>query len=175
MEAIRSPLELYARAIAIEREAAERYDEFAIQMSDLGNEAVAALFARLSALETEHLHTLERRTEGTAVPDLRLDQYRWLDAGAPETAARELIYRLLTPRMALAIALDAEKRAQAFFGHVCRTAKDPALRGLAQEMAMEEAEHVAMVERMLDQTPDPNLDWAAFLEGKQTGTQSPET
>jgi len=174
MQAIRSAPELYAHAIAIEREATERYGEFAQHMSDLGNESVAAVFSRLSALEAGHLATLERRTEGTAVPDLRPDQYRWLDTGAPETAARELIYRLMTPRMALAIALHAEQRAAAFFEHVYRTAGDPALRGLAQEMAMDEKQHVAMIERMLDQTPDPNLGWAAFIEGRQSGTQTPE-
>lgn len=175
MKRIESAPELYVHAIAIEREAAERYGELAKHMSDLGNETVAALFATLGALEAEHLRTLERRTEGVAVPELQLDQYRWLDAGAPETAARELIYRFMTPRVALAIALDAEKRAQAFFEYVYRTADDPALRGLAQEMMMEEKEHVAMVERLLERTPDPNVDWAAVFEGKEVPSQSPET
>jgi rubrerythrin len=164
---IRSAPELYAHAIAIEREAGERYAELAKHMSDLGSESIAALFAMLGALEAEHLRTLEARTGGVAVPELRLDQYRWLDAGAPETAARELIYRFMTPRVALAIALDAEKRAQAFFEHVYRTADDPALRALAQEMATEEKEHAAMVERLLERTPDPNIDWAEVLEGEE--------
>jgi rubrerythrin len=171
-EPIRSAPELYAHAIAIEREAGERYGELAKHMSDLGSESVAAVFATLGALEAEHLRTLERRTEGVAVPELRLDQYRWLDAGAPESAARELIFRFMTPRVALAIALDAEKRAQAFFEHVYLTADDPALHALAQEMVMEETEHVAMVERLLERTPDPNVDWAAVFEGKEAQSRS---
>ena len=169
MEPISSAHELYAHAIAIEREAADRYSELAQRMSDLGNEDVAALFVTLGAVEAEHLRTLERRTKGVPIPELRLDQYRWLDAGAPETAAREFVYRFMTPRAALGIALAAEKRALAFFEHVFRTANDPALHGLAQEMAMEEREHVAMVERLLERTPDPNVDWAAVYESGRNG------
>ena len=112
MDAVRSAPELYAHAIAIEREATERYGELASRMKELGNPAVAELFGKLGAMEAEHLQTLERRTDGVRIPVLGVDQYRWLDAGAPETAARELVYRLMTPRAALLIALEAEKRAQ---------------------------------------------------------------
>jgi rubrerythrin len=161
MEAIRSAPELYAHAIAIEREAAERYAEFAERMADLGNDAAAEVFARLAGFEAEHLETLLARTEGVALPALSADEYRWLDSGAPETAARELVFRLLSPRQALLIALDAEKRAQAFFARVFLTAADPALRALAREMAAEELEHVVMVEKLLERTPDPCVDWSA--------------
>ncbi len=164
MTPIRSAAELYVHAIAIEREAAERYAEFAERMEDLGNRAVAEVFDTLSRVEGEHLQTLQRRTEGVALPILESHEYRWLEAAAPETAARELIFRVMTPRSALVIALGAEKRAQAFFEHVLMTAEDPALRGLAREMAMDEAEHVALIERLLEQTPDPLVDWASIDE-----------
>jgi rubrerythrin len=163
MQTIVSAAELYAHAIAIEREAAERYAEFARHMADLGNEAVAELFGRLAGFEAEHLETLLRRTEGVAVPEIAAAGYRWLDAGAPETAARELVFRLMTPRHALEIALAAEKRAQAFFEHVLVTAGDPALRALAKEMAAEEQEHVCIVEQLLARTPDANVDWPAYF------------
>jgi hypothetical protein len=54
-------------------------------MNDLGDEAVGAVFARLAGLEEEHLGALERRTAGLALPRLETHEYRWLDAGAPET------------------------------------------------------------------------------------------
>jgi rubrerythrin len=161
---IRSPNELYAHAIAIEREAAERYTEFAQRMEDQGNEAVAAVFATLARYETEHLRALERRTDSVALPELKTHEYRWLDAGAPETAARELIFRLMTPRNALAIALAAEKRAEVFFEQVLMSADDPALRGLAREMAADESEHVAIIEQLLSRTPDAIVDWARVYE-----------
>jgi rubrerythrin len=173
LQPIRSAPELYAHAIAIEREAQTRYGELAQYMSDLGNETVAAAFAKLGAVEAEHLRTLLARTDHVPIPELEADEFHWLDAGAPETAARELVYRLMTPHMALEIALDAEKRAQAFFEDMYRTAKDPALHALAQEMAMEEKEHVAAVERLLERTPDPNVDWAAEFDDAKAEARSP--
>jgi rubrerythrin len=164
MQTIASAAELYAHAIAIEREAAERYAELAQHMADLGNESVAELFGRLAGFEAEHLETLLRRTDGVGVPEVAAAAYRWLDTGAPETAARDLVFRLMTPHNALEVALGAERRAQAFFEHVFATAADPALRALAQEMAAEEREHVRLVEELLARTPDPNVDWAALFE-----------
>lgn len=158
-QSIDSPNELYAHAIGIEREAAERYIEFAERMSDAGNDGAAAIFAKLAGFEAEHLETLKRRTDGIGVPVLSPAEYKWLDTGAPETMAHDLIFRLLTPWQALGIALDAERRAQTFFEHVLRTASDPALRALAQEMAAEETEHIAMVENELARTPNPAVDW----------------
>jgi rubrerythrin len=164
MEPIRSATELYAHAIAIEREAAERYAELAQRMNDLGDKAVAAVFARLAHLEEEHLGALERRTAGLALTRLETHEYQWLEAGAPETAARELVYRLMTPRNALAIALGAEQRARAFFEHVLAGAEDPALRALAREMAADEREHVTMIEELLARTPEALVDWASVYQ-----------
>ncbi len=161
--AIRTPAELYAHAIAIEREAADTYADFAQRMDDLGNEDVAKLFRTLAVFEAEHLDTLEARTAGVEVPNIAPGEYAWLDAGAPETAARELVYRLLTPRQALAIALEAERRAHQFFADVRANADDPALRALAQEMAAEELGHIAMVERALERTPEGRVDWARIF------------
>ena len=163
MRPIAAPDELYAHAIAIEREAAERYGEFAQRMADLGNEAAAEVFVTLARLEGEHLDALLRRTQGVTLPEFTPPEFCWLDAGAPETAARELVFRLLGPRQALAIALQAERRAQAFFERVLMSAEDPALRALAQEMALEEQGHIAMVERAIERTPDVRVDWSTVF------------
>lgn len=145
--------ELYAHAIAIEREAAARYSEFAERMADLGNEAVAEIFATLARLEAEHLDELLERTRTMRLPRLASGQYAWLGAAAPETAAPELVFRLLTPRQALRIALAGEKRAAAFFESVVVTAADPMLRALACEMAADEADHIVMLEQLLETPP----------------------
>ena len=162
MRPIRSCKELYAHAIAIEREATARYAEFAQRMSDMGNAAAAEVFGTLSVLEGEHLEVLLRRTEGLMIPQLRSYEYSWLDAGAPETPARELVFRLLTPHQALVIALGAERRAEAFFEQVLLSADDPALRALAREMAADEGDHVLMLERLLERTPEEIIDWVSI-------------
>ncbi|HSN34673.1 MAG TPA: ferritin family protein [Ideonella sp.] len=168
MRLIESAPELYAHAIAIEREAAARYAEFAERMDDEGREDLARVFGMLAAVEAEHLETLEQRTAGVELPRIADGQYKWMESGlsqgAPETAARELVYRLMTPRHALAIALHAEQRAQAFFEHVYWTAADPALRALAKEMAAEEREHVGLMTKMLDDTPLPSLEGTLIFD-----------
>ncbi|HEY5899604.1 MAG TPA: ferritin family protein [Burkholderiales bacterium] len=164
MRLIESAPELYAHAIAIEREAAARYAEFAERMEDEGREDLSRVFGLLARVEAEHLETLERRIAGVEMPKIDEERYKWLDAGAPETAARELVYRLMTPRHALAIALHAEQRAQAFFEHVYWTAGDPALRALAKEMAAEEREHVSLVAKMLGEAPVPSLESSVIFQ-----------
>ena len=164
MSRIASIPELYAHAIAFEREAAQRYAELAERMRDESNEDLAELFAGLAALEKGHLEALERRTAGVVLPQLASHDYRWLGEAAPESAARELVFRLMTPRHALRMALGAEKRAQAFFEHVLVSADDPALRALAREMAADEQEHVQLIERMLESTPDSVVHWEDLYE-----------
>jgi rubrerythrin len=154
---IQSAPELYAHAIAIEREASERYTELAARMSDEGREDLARVFEMLADLESEHLQILQARTVDVALPAIADGRYHWLDTGAPETAAHDLVYRVMTPHMAMTIALQAEKRAQAFFERVFMTSDDPALRSLAREMAAEEQGHVALMEKLLEHTPEPAL------------------
>jgi rubrerythrin len=166
---------LYAHAIAIEREAIARYSEFAERMADLGNHAVAEVFATLARLETEHLEALAARSAGMKLPELAAHEYRWLNDGlsgaAPETAARELVFRLMTPRHALEIALAGEKRAAAFFEQVVVSVEDAMLRALAAEMAADEADHVALLEKLLETTPGPIVDWASVYDMETTDGQ----
>jgi len=160
---IQTAPELYAHAIAIEREATERYAEFAQRMQDEGRDELARVFEWLAGMESDHLQALEARTLDVALPPIADGRYHWLDAGAPETAARSLVYRVMTPRMALGIALQAEQRAQAFFEGVFTTCDDPALRALAREMAAEEQEHVLLIERLLESTPHADLGSTAIF------------
>src|SRR5689334_7842717 len=131
MRFIESVPELYAHAIAFEREAAERYAELAERMDDEGREDLARLFGLLADAEIQHLETLEKRTEGIALPPIEDGRYKWLDAQMPERVARELVFRLMTPRQAILIALQAERRALAFFDHAAWTTSDPGVRALA--------------------------------------------
>jgi rubrerythrin len=153
--------ELLAHALAIEREAAARYEELGQRLRDLGNDAVADLFLALAMHEQQHERELAQRASGLPIPDLERGAYTWIDQGAPETAAHNLVLALLTPHAALQLALAAEKRAQAFFETASECAPDPQVANLAGELAAEEAEHVQRVEQMLRSTPSPVIDWRA--------------
>jgi rubrerythrin len=162
MSRIQSAEELLAHAIAIEREAAERYGELGERMQDLGNDDVAQLLLRLARMEKEHEQELVKRAAGLELPKIAPGHYAWLDQGAPETAARELVLRLLTPRSVLTIALRAELRAEAFFEQARREAKDPDLKRMATEMAAEEGVHIAWVKSALRRAPDP-VNWESVF------------
>ena len=140
---------LYAHAIAIEREAAQRYSDLGDAMAEQGQHSVAVMFFMLSSFEARHLRQLTRRTAGLVLPQLDAD-YSWREGDAPETASFEACAAPMTPERALRLALHAEKRAKAFFEHAARLSKDPATRALAREMAEEEAEHIVLVQRALE-------------------------
>jgi rubrerythrin len=162
-KSIRSTEELLAHAIQIEREAALRYAELGERMRDLGNDVVAELFLRLARLEKAHLQELERRATGMKLPKIARGEYAWLEEHGPETVAHDLVLNLLTPHSALKVALEAERRALAFFESVRARAVDPRLAALAGEMAAEEGVHVAWVQSAIRRTPDPVIDWGAIF------------
>ena len=160
---IGSTEELFAHAIEIEREAAARYAELGERMRDLGNEVVAELFLRLADAERKHERDLRTQARGRVLPQIAPGQFAWLEERGPETAAHSLVLNLLTPHGALEVALNAEKRALAFFESVRTQATDPDLAALAREMAAEEGVHVLWVQSVLRRTPDPVIDWAAVF------------
>ena len=137
MTAERGTLELYVHAIAIEREAAARYAELAAAAARQGDAEAAVLFGRLARLDAKHLEALRRRTCGLPLPPLEAD-YTWPLPHHPAITAHE----------AAAAALQAERRARAFFEHVYRTAHEDALRALAREMAAEESERIAQLQHL---------------------------
>jgi rubrerythrin len=153
--------DFYAHACAMEREAAERYGEFADYFADHGEPRVAALCRALAVLEDAHRQRLRLRAGGEE-PQL-LAEDRWLDAGAPETAAHEFVLRVANPRQMLEIALAAERRATDYFDRVAHASPDPAVRRLASVMATEELEHVHWVEEALARAVDADIDWERYF------------
>ena len=146
---------LYAHALLIEHEAVERYREFALNMAEHGNEEVATLFRQLADFEAEHAFHLAKKTAGMKLPKLAAGEHAWLDQEAPVPEAHAFVYRMLTPRMALEIALRAEERAKAFFDQVLADSSDTGIRELALDMARDEKAHVAWVTEALARVPAP--------------------
>jgi len=146
---------LHAHALLLEQEAVERYREFSMNMAERGNDDVAALFRQLADLEAEHAFRLAKRTIGMKLPRLAAGEHAWLDKEAPVPEARAFVYRMLTPRMALEIALRAEERAVAFFDRVLDEASDAGIREVARELLRDEEAHVAWVTEALARVPQP--------------------
>jgi rubrerythrin len=162
-EPIRTLGEFYAHALAIEREAADRYAEFETWFADRGEDVLAGLCRNLGELERSHLHKVERACHGMALQPIDASRYRWIEAGSPEAPARELFYRVAEPRHLLEIALQAECDALAFFEWAGRTSDDAAVRGLAREMAADEEEHVRWMAGALEYRPARHVDWERIL------------
>lgn len=161
MQAVRqvnSVAEFFAHAIAIEREAAQRYEEFARQMGDRAPDT-SKLFSRMAREGFAHAREIGKRAKGIRVPRLAPGEYAWLDRGTPEPLAHEWVFRLMSPRSALKIALHAECRAKRFFEHVMRTTGDRAVRSIARQFLEEEGEHILRMRRALIKLPNPILDW----------------
>jgi len=146
---------LYAHAMLIEHEAVERYREFASHMTEHGNDILAELFGQLANFEAEHAFHLAKKTAGMALPKLAAGEYAWLDQDAPVPEAHAFVLRMLTPRLALEIALRAEERAKAFFEKVLAESSDAGIRELAFDMARDGESHIAWVNDALARVPQP--------------------
>ncbi len=166
--------EFYAHALAIEREAADRYGEFADYFAGRGEDVLEGLCRSLAGFEDQHYAELLRACAGLSLPAIATQGYRWLEGASPEAAAREALYRIASPRDLLEIALNAECRARDFFVWIAATAPSMPVRQLASAMALEEAEHVGWVSQALEYRTAGTADWDALLKmGVGPGTVAP--
>lgn len=156
--------ELYAHAIAIEREAVVRYREFSQWMRDLGEDHVAELFEKLEEIEKQHLRALEKETAQFPLPELSPWQYAWLFTSLPGTLDDAFPLMPQNTRDALKLALAAERRAINFYRNVANEAQDPVVRMVATTMLGEERHHIRDIERALEREPDRHIDWEAVYE-----------
>jgi len=147
--------EFYARALAIERAAAERYREFARQMANWGNVRTAELFLRLAHFETQHAEKLSESIAGMKLASASRSRLSRGEAIASEVPTYEFLYRRVLPHHALLMALASERRAKGFFERERTISADPEIRKLAAEFAHEEAEHIAWLEEALAKEPQP--------------------
>jgi len=143
----------YAQAIAIEREAAARYREFAHQMAGYGNVRTAELFSRLAQFEAEHAEQLLEKSTGMKLPSIEQLRRGLIEGSRSEVATYEFLYRRVLPHHALLMALAGERRAKAYFERMQKASADPEVRKLSGEFAREEAEHIAWIEKALAAEP----------------------
>ena len=150
-----------AHAIALEVEAAERYEELADVMEVHNNPDVAALFRQMSEFSSRHAASVQERAQAFApLPRLKSWEYRWNAANPPEVGDFAGTHYLMTPFHALQFALANERRGWEYYNREATQSADAEVRGLAHEFAEEEAEHVKELEDWLTRVPRPTVDWA---------------
>jgi rubrerythrin len=156
MNPIGTIAECYAHAMAIEREGAARYAEFAELMGERGEEATAALFERLAHFDARHAETLAARASGLTLPRVSAVEHSWVDDAPPESVSHEL-FQLLTPHHAISIALTNAQRTRALFEDVRASNSDPETQRLAAEISADGTEKIRHLREALSRTPAPVL------------------
>jgi rubrerythrin len=147
-----------ARALVMEREAAQRYNEFADAMETHNNREVAQMFRTMAGYEAKHAQAIMAEMKWVEAPSVPTGA--WPSMEPPESVPADEVHYLMHPWHALQLALAAEQRAQAFFGELARAATNDSVRRAALELQAEEAEHVALVQAWLAKVPQPDADWA---------------
>lgn len=142
-----------AHAIALEREAARRYEELAAAMGTEGNAELRRFFTEMAGYSRKHLAEAVARGGFREVPALAPDEFQWPDGVSPEVADWVGVDASLDARGALKLALDSEHRCHAWYAAVAVTTPDAELKALALEFAAEEAEHMVALEKRLHALP----------------------
>jgi len=153
-----------AHAIALEAEAAERYDELADAMAVHNNEAVAELFRKLAHFSRLHHAEVKEHAKDMVLPQLKPWEYQWQTAEGPEAAPVERTHYLMTPYHCIHLALQNEKRGHQYYADISYKTNDPEVKRLAKEFADEEAEHVVMLEKWAANIKAPEPDWDMDLD-----------
>ncbi|HLN58375.1 MAG TPA: ferritin family protein, partial [Thermoanaerobaculia bacterium] len=110
-------------AILIEEEAGERYLEFAEQMENQHTAEAALFFRTMITNEAKHGEELSKRRRALfGEKPRKVDRSLLFDVEAPEY---EKARAFMSQREALEVALDAERKAQAFFAEALKHVTDP--------------------------------------------------
>ena len=152
--------EFMTQALAMEREAVERYTEFADTLALHNNHEVAALFRTMADHEAKHAGRIMAEMGWRDTPPAPLQMQNWPGRASLETLPFDEVHYLMQPWHALQLALAAERQAEAFFAMLARLSVSEPVRSAALEMRAEEARHVALIQAWIDKVPPPDPDWA---------------
>ncbi|MDP6841237.1 MAG: ferritin family protein [Rhodospirillales bacterium] len=157
--AVENEGDLMDMAYVMEAESAERYAELADQMQIHNNHDVAELFVKLAAIEGKQAEKVAGGEGVAARPGRKPWDYKWLDPVSPEVTGSDEVHYLMTPHHALKMALINEERAVDFYDAVARLTASEEVRAAASELAAEEREHVELVQKLLNDYPEPDAGW----------------
>jgi rubrerythrin len=141
-------------AILIEEEAGERYLEFAEQMENQHTADAARFFRTMIVNEKKHGEDLAARRRALFGEEpRRVDRSMLWDVEAPEY---EKARAFMSDREALEVALEAEKKAQAFFAEAVKHVTDLDVKRLFAQLLEEEVLHEQLVTKELSKLPPPS-------------------
>lgn len=138
-----------AHAIALERDAARGYEDLTSAMRTAGNREVAGFFEAMAGFSRKHLKEAMARGGFHDLPALAPEEFQWPEGVSPEQAAWVGVDGLIDVGTALQIALDAERASYRFYSDVRMHTRDHEVKKVAGEFAVEEAEHVAELEKWI--------------------------
>jgi len=145
-------------AVLIEQEAEERYVTFAEMIGSRYEGDAAAFFQTMSGYEAKHCKKLqERRTKLFANTPVRVNKEIVEDVEAPDYGTPR---PFMSTRHALEVALNSERKAEAFYVSALAVITDPQLQELFIELRDQEIEHQEMVQQQIAKTPgdmDPDV------------------
>jgi len=153
-----------AHAVALEREAVEQLNEVAHMMEVHNNQPLYELFKELAGFGMEHAESIEALAGEHELPNLKPWEYEWPDDESPELGDTRDLHYQMTPVQALNLALSSELKAQVFYRDIADNGASEEIRTLANEFALEEAEHVQLLQARLKITPAVGKDWGADLD-----------
>ena len=142
--------ELYAHALAVEREATKRFAELERYMREAGMHHIADEFESIGREEREQYEILAIGTAGRELPKISPWEYSAHFLG-PEA---DVVRAPRTAREALALAIATERRTQRFYVDVAEHTEDDTMCAFAAEMAADESRHIARLERLMAREPD---------------------
>ena len=137
--------ELYAYAIAIERDAADALEKIEHFVRDAGADHLAEELEKIVREEREQHGLITLGTAGRELPEMSGWEYRWHYMG-------DAVQKPSTPhstREALSQALGVERRTQAFYIDVAENSLDESVRAFSAEMAADEQRHIVRLEALL--------------------------
>src|SRR5689334_5760594 len=138
---VRSALDF---AIMVEEDAQLGYERLASAIGDDPGGA-GAVCRMMAANEARHRRQLEARRDALASGSPPRIAVSIMDAAGVEAPAGADEALPPTTRAALAVALDAERRAPAFYRSAAARATDPESRALFEDLTREEEEHAALL------------------------------
>ena len=145
-------------AVLIEREAEERYIAFAEMIGSRYEGDAASFFHTMSGYEAKHGKKLhEKRTRLFADTPMRVNEEMVENVEAPDFGTPR---PFMSTRHALEVALDSERKAEAFYASALTVITDPQVQELFTELRNQEIGHQEMVQQQIAKTPgdmDPDV------------------